>query len=72
MKTARLLAILMRQPLNYRIVRQHGSHRRLESSSGYPPLGFAWHDGVTIPPGLVRKVLTRDVGLSIEEAKELL
>ena len=46
--------------------------RRLESSRGYPPLGFAWHDGVTLAPGLVRKVLVKDVGLSVEQALELL
>ncbi len=72
MRAPELLAILTREPLNYRIVRQRGSHRRLESDSGYPPLGFAWHDGVTIPPGLVRKVLTKDVGLPTEEALRLL
>jgi predicted RNase H-like HicB family nuclease len=29
---------------------------------------FAFHDGATIPPGLVRKVLCRDVGLGEPEA----
>lgn len=72
MRAPKLLSVLCRAPLNDRIVRQNGSHRRLESSSGYPPLGFAWHDGVTIPRGLVRKVLVKDVGLSVEEALTLL
>ena len=31
------------------------SIRRLESSAGYPPLTFAWHDGATISPGAVRR-----------------
>jgi predicted RNA binding protein YcfA (HicA-like mRNA interferase family) len=71
MRAPKLLALLCRAPLNYEIVRQNGSHRRLESPSGYPPLGFSWHDGVTIPRGLVRKVLVDDVGLSVEEALTL-
>jgi predicted RNA binding protein YcfA (HicA-like mRNA interferase family) len=52
-------------------VRQKGSHRRLESTSGYPPLGFSWHDSVTISRRHVRKVLVDDVGLSEEEALTL-
>jgi predicted RNA binding protein YcfA (HicA-like mRNA interferase family) len=71
MKARRLLALLQREPLGYRVVRQSGSHRRLESPR-YPPLTFAFHDGATVPGGLVRKVLTRDVGLADEEARKLL
>lgn len=70
MKSQQLLAILMKAPLNYRIVRQNGSHRRLESDN-YPPLSFSWHDGVTLAPGQVRKVLTKDVGLPIDVARRL-
>lgn len=33
---------------------------------------FAFHDSATIPPGLVRKILTKDIGLSEEEAMDLL
>jgi predicted RNA binding protein YcfA (HicA-like mRNA interferase family) len=54
--------------MRYRVVRQTGSHRRLKSAAGCPPLTFAWHDGATIAPGLVRKVLVRQVGLSVQEA----
>jgi predicted RNA binding protein YcfA (HicA-like mRNA interferase family) len=71
MKAKQLLAILERQPLGYRIVRQAGSHRRMEAP-GHPPLTFAFHDKATIPSGLVRKILTRDVGLGEEEARKLL
>jgi predicted RNA binding protein YcfA (HicA-like mRNA interferase family) len=71
MKARRLLALLQREPLGYRVVRQSGSHRRLESPR-YPSLTFAFHDGATVPGGLVRKVLTRDVGLADEEARKLL
>ena len=71
MKARRLLAVLERQPLGYRIVRQSGSHRRLESPD-FPPLTFAFHDKATIPAGLVRKILIRDVGLVEEQARKLL
>lgn len=72
MKARRLLTVLARPPLDYRVVRQKGSHRRLESSAGYPPVTFAWHDGATIAPGTVRKILVKDVGLPVEDALKLL
>jgi predicted RNA binding protein YcfA (HicA-like mRNA interferase family) len=71
LKAKKMLAILQREPLGYEIKRQKGSHRKLESRNGYPPLGFSFHDRVTIPPGLVRKILVQDVGLTLEEAAEL-
>ena len=71
MKARDLLAIITRAPLDYRVVRQKGSHRRLLSDS-YPPLTFAFHDRRTLAPGLVRKILVRDVGLGEEEALKLL
>jgi predicted RNA binding protein YcfA (HicA-like mRNA interferase family) len=71
MKAKRLLAILERKPLGYRVARQSGSHRRMQSPD-YPPLTFAFHDNATIPAGLVRKILVRDVGLAEDEARKLL
>lgn len=71
MKAKRLLAVLERQPLNYEVVRRSGSHRRMESP-GHPPLTFAFHDKATVPAGLVRKILVRDVGLDEEDARKLL
>jgi predicted RNA binding protein YcfA (HicA-like mRNA interferase family) len=68
MKARQLLSVLTRPPLRYEVVRRTGSRRRLKSAAGYPPLTFAWHDGVTIAPGMVRKVLVQEVGLSLEEA----
>ncbi|MDQ3725473.1 MAG: type II toxin-antitoxin system HicA family toxin [Actinomycetota bacterium] len=65
------MAILERKPLNYRVVRQTGSHRRLRSPD-YPPVTFAFHDSVTIPPWTVRKILIGDVGLGEDEARKLL
>jgi predicted RNA binding protein YcfA (HicA-like mRNA interferase family) len=56
LKAKQLLAILERKSLGYRVVRQSGSHRRLESP-GRPPFTFAFHDKATIKPALVRKLL---------------
>lgn len=52
-------------------VRQNGSHRKLESLNGYPPLGFSYHDGVTVGPGAVKRILVDDVGLGKQEALDL-
>ncbi len=71
MKAKRLLAVLEREPLNYRVLRRSGSHRRMEAP-GRPSLTFAFHDKATVPSGLVRKVLVRDVGLAEDEARKLL
>jgi len=68
---ARELLALLRRDLGYRVVRQRGSHRRLEAA-GRPTLTFAFHDGAEIPPGLVRKILVRDAGLDEMMASELL
>lgn len=72
LRAQQLLTLLQREPLCYAVVRQKGSHRRLRSERGYPEIGFSFHDGVTIPPGLVRKILVADVGLSEDEARDLL
>ncbi len=72
LKAQQLLAVLMRKPLEYEVTRRSGSHRTLESKHGYPRLGFAFHDGITVPPGAVRKILMDDVGLSEQEARKLL
>jgi predicted RNA binding protein YcfA (HicA-like mRNA interferase family) len=71
MKSKDLIALLKRQPLGYEVTHQTGSHRKLKSDD-YPPLLFAFHDRDTVPPGLVRKILTKDVGLSKQEALDLL
>lgn len=61
-----MLAVLRRE-LGYEIVRQEGSHRRLEAQ-GRPSLTFAFHDRVSLSPGEVRDILIKQVGLSKEEA----
>jgi predicted RNA binding protein YcfA (HicA-like mRNA interferase family) len=72
LKAQKLLRILCREPLGYEIARQSGSHRKLESRNGYPDLWFAFHDGVTVPGGAVKKILVKDVGLDENEARNLL
>lgn len=56
--------------LGYTCVRRNGSHRRYEAP-GRQPITVAFHDNADIPPGLVRSILTRQVGLTIEEALEV-
>jgi predicted RNA binding protein YcfA (HicA-like mRNA interferase family) len=68
-KAKNLAEILRREPLNYRVVRQSGSHRRLESS-GRPT--FAFHDPTFARAERVRAVLTKDVGLAETEELALL
>lgn len=71
MKGRDLLAVLCREPLGYSVERQNGSHRTL-TAPGRPALLFAFHDGDTLPRGMVRKILVHDVGLAVDEAKGLI
>lgn len=71
MKAARLLRILMNEPLNYRLLRVNGSHRVLLSEN-YPPLTYSPHEGKEVTPKIVKHYLVHIVGLSVEEALELL
>jgi predicted RNA binding protein YcfA (HicA-like mRNA interferase family) len=71
-KAKKLLAILQRKPLEYKVDRQKGSHLHLVSPNGYGPLTFSWHDNATIAPGLVEKTLVDDVGLERNDALDLL
>jgi predicted RNA binding protein YcfA (HicA-like mRNA interferase family) len=73
MKARELRRVLDRQPLAYRVHHErHGSHVVLVSENGYPRLVWAFHDGQTLPPGLVRNILEKQVGLSDVEALALL
>lgn len=67
-----LRRVLEREPLAYTVVSQRGSHRKMTSERGYPPLLLAFHDGATLPPGLVRTILVKRIGLSEEAALALL
>jgi len=72
LKAKQLLKVLKRKPLCYSVVAQVGSHRKLESKNGYPPIDFVFHDKVEVPPGLVRRMLCQRVGLTEQEAKDLI
>jgi predicted RNA binding protein YcfA (HicA-like mRNA interferase family) len=61
-----MLAVLTRE-LGYKVVRQQGSHRRLEAK-GRPSLTFAFHDRESLSPGEVRDILMKQVGLSKDQA----
>jgi predicted RNA binding protein YcfA (HicA-like mRNA interferase family) len=68
----KLMKVLKRKPLSYRVDSQVGSHRKLKSKNGYPDIDFVHHDKDEVPPGLVRRMLCHRVGLSEKEAKELI
>lgn len=71
MKASAFLGVLCGEPLGYRVVRQKGSHRILQAE-GRPQLLFSFHDGATVPPGVVRKYLVKVIGLSEDDALALL
>jgi predicted RNA binding protein YcfA (HicA-like mRNA interferase family) len=71
MKAKRLLAILMREPLNYRVARQKGSHRMMKAP-GRPSFTYAYHDRRELRPHEVREVLLTHVQLEETEALDLL
>jgi len=72
MKARELRRVLQRPPLSYRTgTSRGGSHVWLEAQ-GRPRLRFAFHDGATVPPGLVRDILVRQVGLTEAEAIDVL
>jgi predicted RNA binding protein YcfA (HicA-like mRNA interferase family) len=65
LKAKAMLAVL--RDLGYEVSRQSGSHRRL-TAEGRPPLTFAFHDGESLPPGVVRDILVKQIGLTIDDA----
>jgi predicted RNA binding protein YcfA (HicA-like mRNA interferase family) len=71
LKARELLRVLTREPLAYRVVRQSGSHRRMQAP-GRPPITFSFHDRQTIRPATVKRILCSQVGLSEDEALRLL
>ena len=71
LKARELRRVLEREPLGYSVDRQQGSHATLKSAR-YPELHFAFHDGQTLAPGLVKKVLVKDVGLAEDVALALI
>jgi predicted RNA binding protein YcfA (HicA-like mRNA interferase family) len=71
LKARRLLRVRQAEPLGYRVVRQRGSHRKLEAAN-YPPIVFSFHDSQTIRPSTVKDILCNQVGLAEQDARALL
>lgn len=71
LKAKKLLRVLQAKPLDYRIVRQKGSHRKLEAPNR-PAITFAFHDNQTIRPSTVKDILCNQVGLAEQDALALL
>ncbi len=72
MKARRLRSLLQRE-LGYTVDKTRskgGSHRRLVCE-GRPDLTFAFHDGDEIGGTMVRTILVRGVGLTLEQALEV-
>jgi predicted RNA binding protein YcfA (HicA-like mRNA interferase family) len=59
------------EPLSYRVVRQKGSHRKMESPN-HPPISFSFHDRQTIRPSTVKDILCNQIGLAEQDALALL
>jgi len=57
--------------IGYRVSRQEGSHRVMTCPQR-PDILFSYHGNVTVPPGVVRKILVKDVGLTEQDALKLL
>jgi predicted RNA binding protein YcfA (HicA-like mRNA interferase family) len=73
LKARQLRRVLERGPLLYTSAPSaDGSHTKLVSGAGYPKLNWAFHDGQSLPPGMVRTILVKQVGLTAEEALRLL
>ena len=60
----------MRKPLFYVIVRSSGSHKTMDSPF-YPRLWYSFHNSRELTGIEVRKVLTQQVGLSLNKALEV-
>jgi predicted RNA binding protein YcfA (HicA-like mRNA interferase family) len=71
LKAKKLVRILQAEPLGYRIVRQRGSHRKLEAPSR-PTIFVSFHDSQTIRPSTVKDILCNQVGLAEQDALALL
>lgn len=71
LKAKKLMRVLQAQPLGYEIVRQKGSHRKLEAPN-HPAITFAFHDSQTIRPSTVKDILCNQVGLAERDALALL
>jgi len=67
MKPGKLLKVL--EALGYEVVRRKGSHKSLRAP-GRPALTFSYHGGDEVPSQMVRTILVKQVGLTLDEARE--
>lgn len=69
MKAIKMLSVL--KALGYRSVAKSGpgSHTWLEAD-GRPRIRWAFHNKVSLAPGLVRSILMKEAGLTFDEARE--
>jgi predicted RNA binding protein YcfA (HicA-like mRNA interferase family) len=67
---ARSVLRLLQREFGYTVVRRSGSHRILKAPDR-PRIIFAFHDKDEVGPSLLRDILVKQVGLSLEEAKEV-
>ena len=72
MKWPKFRRVLTRKPLEYHLDHQSGSHGKYVSDAGYPELRLAFHDHDELPGGLIKRILTKTVGLSEKQARDLL
>lgn len=71
LRAREVVRLLERGPLYYTIKRQRGSHKHF-ASENYPDVLFSYHDGKSLAPGELRKLLVGIVGLSEEDALRLI
>ncbi|WP_420610618.1 type II toxin-antitoxin system HicA family toxin [Candidatus Poriferisodalis sp.] len=69
LKAREVLRLLKK--VGYQEARRSGSHRKLVAE-GRLPIGFAYHDGVDVPPHQLRRMLVDRAGLTNAEIADLL
>ena len=71
LKSKQFLKILMREPLNYSIVRIVGSHKTL-SSVTFPTISYSFHQNKEISGHVVKRILMKNIGLTQQQALEVI
>lgn len=68
---ARKLRRLLEREFGYVVVNRRGGSHRVMQSPEYPMLTFSYHDNEEVGGWMVRTILVKQVGLNVEEAKEV-
>jgi predicted RNA binding protein YcfA (HicA-like mRNA interferase family) len=69
---ARKMRTLLERELGYYVASNKGGSHRKYRHETRPPVTLAFHDGDEIGPALVRDILVKQVGLTMDEAKEVM